>query len=419
MHILYLHQHFALPSGSTGTRSYEFARRWVAQGHRVTIITGSYDLGGYPIKNKLFDYLSIDGIDVHIVGIRYSNKQSYVARILAFTSFMILCTWIALKVRQVDIVFATSTPLTIGIPAVITKWWKHIPFVFEVRDQWPAVPIGMGIIRATWLIPFLQLLEKWIYYHADGIIALSPGMEEGIRAVLEVPRPIAMVPNSSDTSLFHPEIDGKFLRMQRNWENKCVFLHFGTIGVANGIDMLVEVADHLRAEKDIYFVILGDGNQRKSIQEKITERKLDNIEIIASRPKSELPNYVAACDVSIVCFAPHPILQDNSANKFFDSLSAGKPILLNYSGWQRELLESHRAGFGVDQGNIEEFVSKVCWYRDNREVLLDMGRRSRILAEQYFNRDDLAGRVLEVLLAMCGYNTRYPRPRSNNVSAYS
>lgn len=394
MHILYIHQHFAIPSGSTGTRSYEFARRWVKAGHKVTVITGHYDIGGLAYSRKP---QVVDGIEVRIAGTKYSNKQSFFRRLMSFAGFVFFSFIAAMRVKNIDVIYATSTPLTVGIPAMLLKWIKRIPFVFEVRDQWPEIPIEMGLIKNKLFARILLALERRIYKSSSGIVALSPGMAKGVREVVGEDKIIETVPNSSDIDLFHPDVDGTSIRKEHGWENKIVFLHFGAMGKANGLDFLLDIADKLKDNSNIHFVIIGDGTTRQALVDKISHLGLNNIELIGSRSKAILPQYVAACDVSMVIFADFPILEHNSANKFFDSLSAGKPILLNYSGWQREIIQQHQAGFGCSRFDIDEFIKKVLLLSSNRNELESMGKNARLLAEKEFNRDLLSSKVLKVL----------------------
>ena len=203
MHILYIHQHFATPDGSTGTRSYEFARRWIKCGHKVTVLTGYYDIGGLPAGRGVIQKQSIDGINIIVVATKYSNTQSFFRRIISFFSFLLFATYAGLSEQSVDVVYATSTPLTVGIPAMIIKWLRRKPFVFEVRDQWPEIPIEMGIIKNNLLAKLLLWLEKSIYKQSSAIVALSPGMADGVRSVLNKDKPVTVIPNSSDLSLIH------------------------------------------------------------------------------------------------------------------------------------------------------------------------------------------------------------------------
>ena len=394
MHVLYIHQHFAIPSGCTGTRSYEFARRWVDAGNRVTVITGHYDIGG-------LEYLKrpqvIEGIEIRIAGTKYSNKQSFFQRIISFFGFVLFSFFAGLRVKDFDVIYATSTPLTIGIPAMLLKWFKRVPCVFEVRDEWPLIPIEMGVIKNKLLIKLLLFLEKRIYKSSAAIIALSPGMASGVRSVVGPDKQIEIVPNSSDLEVFHPAIDGTIIRKKYGWEDKFVLMHFGAMGKANGLEFLVEVADKLRENENVHFVVIGDGVTRQPLLDKVKQLGLKNIELLGSIPKTALPQYIAACDVSLVIFADYPILEHNSANKFFDSLSAGKPVLLNYSGWQREIIEQYQAGLGCLQFDIDEFIEKVLHLSSDCQELGSMGNNARLLAEKEFNRDLLSSKVLSIL----------------------
>jgi glycosyltransferase involved in cell wall biosynthesis len=282
---------------------------------------------------------------------------------------------------------------------MVLKWLKHVPFVFEVRDQWPEVPIELGIVKNKVFVKLLLWLEKTIYKQSSAVVALSPGMADGVRSALNTEKPIAVIPNSCDTEVFRPDIDGSAIRKEHGWDDKLVLLYFGTMGKANGLQFVVDAAERLKNNGDIRFVLVGDGSEKTAIVKRIEHLGLDNIEILGSIPKGRLPEFVAACDISVVIFANYPILEHNSANKFFDSLSAGKPVLLNYSGWQREILEENKAGFGCELCNIEQFVENILYLSTNRDMLATTGKNARLVAERKFSRDKLAAQTLSVLEA--------------------
>jgi len=402
MHILYLHQHFATPQGSTGTRSYEFSRRWIEAGHKVTLITGYYDVGGLELGRGLIQKQTIDEINVIIVGTEYSNKQSYLKRIISFLCFILFSIYTGLRTKGVDVMYATSTPLTVGIPAVVLKWLKHIPFIFEVRDQWPEVPIGLGIIKNKVIIGILVWLEKTIYKQSEAIITLSPGMAEGIRTVLKEKKTVTVIPNSSDTEIFRPGVDGSAVRKRYGWEDRLVLLHAGAMGKVNSLDFVIDAADRLKETPQILFVLLGEGSQKPALQSRVKKLNLTNVEILPCVSKKQLPEVFAAADVGLVIIGNYPIVEHNSANKFFDSLSTGKPVLLNYSGWQRELLEKNEIGFGCDLYNLDEFVEKVLYLNSNRDKLTIMGQNARRLAVEQFDRDKSAGQALAQIELVLG-----------------
>ncbi len=397
MHILYIHQHFATPAGSTGTRSYEFARRWVKAGHKVTLIAGHYDIGGLQVDKALYQKQTIEGINVVVVGTKYSNKQSHLRRITSFLSFCFLSIYAGLRTKGVDVIYASSTPLTVGIPAMVIKWARHIPFVFEVRDQWPEIPIELGIITNRFLIKILLWLEKTIYKNCSSIVALSPGQADGIRAVLTEEKPIMVIPNSCDTDVFRPDIDGSAIRQRRGWGEKLVLLHTGAMGKVNGLNFVIDAAERLKEQSDIMFVLIGDGKQKPFLESRVKELGLTNVEILSSVPKQELPEFYAAADMGLVIIGNFPIIKHNSANKFFDSLSAGKPVLLNYSGWQTKILEDNEAGLGCHLCNLDEFVEKVLYLNSHRKQIKQMGQNARQVAIKEFNRDNLAKQALAAI----------------------
>ncbi|MCG3130433.1 MAG: D-inositol-3-phosphate glycosyltransferase [Phycisphaerae bacterium] len=409
MHILYLHQYFATPRGSTGTRSYEFARRWVKAGHQVTVLTSQAQLTpeevalapstgvgserGAPAVLR-FD---IEGVKVIALRVPYHQRMGKAARSLAFLRFMTAATRRAVTHPGVDVIYASSTPLTVAVPALAARGLRGRPFVFEVRDLWPDLPIAFGALRSGLLRRAARMLERRAYARARAVVALSPGAAEVIRSRSPKDRRVEVIPNCADVDVFTPDADGREIRRKHGWVDKFVLLHAGALGPANGLDAVVRTADGLRGDASVHFVLLGEGSERLRLEEETRRRGLTNVEFIRGVAKAAVPAYFAAADVALVIVAPLPIMQHNSANKFFDALSAGRPVLLNYSGWQRELLESAGAGAGCDLGDEEAFAARVRALKSDRAQLAEMGRRARQLAVEKFDRDRLAGQALRVV----------------------
>lgn len=399
MHILYIHQHFATPKGSTATRSYEFARRWVKAGHKVTLITGRWDIGGLEAGRGFISRQNVEGIDVVVVGTKYSNKQSYLRRIVSFVWFMVLGIYGALRTRYVDVVYATSTPLTVGIPAMVAKWLKGVPFVFEVRDQWPISAVEVGAIKNKFLIKILSWLESIIYKNSSAIVALSDGMADGIRQVAGQRKLIYVVPNCAALDFFRPDIDGSSVRQRKGWDDKLVFLQAGSMGRSYGLDFVIDAAEKLKEHHDIVFVLIGQGSQRPGLEKKVQELGLTNVEILPPVPKQQLPEFFAAADVGLVIIGLKVMEKHASLNKFYDGLSSGKPMLLNYYGWQGRLIEDNNAGYGCQFRDIDRFVERVLYIKTNRNRLPEMGKNARLIAETQFDSNKLAVQALSVLEA--------------------
>jgi glycosyltransferase involved in cell wall biosynthesis len=347
---------------------------------------------------RFFKKFTVDGIDVLAMAVPYRQQMSVFKRCLSFLAFLLLSSGVVLFIRKVDIVYATSTPLTIGIPAIASRWFRRKKFVFEVRDQWPESVVEVGIIQNKFLISILMWLEKFIYKNASAIVAVSEGMAEGIRAVAGQSKPIYVVPNGADLNLFRPDIDGKDIRKKNGWNGKLVFLHAGTMGKVNNLDFVIEAAGKLKGSRDILFVLIGQGSRKKALENSIKELGLTNVQIIPSVPKKQLPPILAATDVVISIIGNIPIIERHaSLNKFYDGLAAGKPMLLNYYGWQGKLLEENAAGLGCKLCDVDEFAEKVSHLNRHRELLPEMGRNARQLAVSKFDREKLADQALSAI----------------------
>lgn len=400
MHILYIHQYFATPAGQTGTRSYEFARRWVQAGHRVTMLTSAAqltprDLGDAP--RRLVRRVSIEGIDVLAVDVRYHQTMNQLQRLIAFVRFMILSSWFAMTIRGVDVVYASSTPLSVGVPAIIARWFRRRRFVFEVRDPWPAVPIALGAIRSRWFIALVRALERLIYRNAESVVALSSGMTALVRESAPPSLPIVTIPNCADTEMFRPDVDGSEFRRQWQSGDRVVCVHTGAMGRVNGLDAIVRAGKHFADNPSVQFVLIGEGREKESLERQCESLGLSNVLIRPGVVKEQMPGVLAACDIGLMTVTDVPVLEHNSANKFFDYLSAGKPVLLNYSGWKREVLESAGAGFGCTMGDDEAFVALVEQLAGDEALRRAMGVQARKLADSQFRRDTLAMNALDVL----------------------
>lgn len=392
MHILYLHQYFVPPDGSGGTRSFEMARRLVAAGHRVTLITSSaFFPSHYTFDNKT-TFLEIEGIQLRIIDIPYSNRLSYASRMLAFIRFALLSAMEVVRADNVDVVFATSTPLTIAIPGVIAKRKHKCPMVFEVRDLWPEMPIAIGALRNPLVIKIARMLENWAYSNSDHIIALSPGMKNGV-VQTDYPEPkVSVVPNSCDVALFRtPSFnDTEFWDRYPFLKGGPLIAYTGTFGLINGVDYLVDIAAEMaKINPSVRFVIAGDGKQKHQVLAHARNRGVleKNFWIIPPVPKKEIPNLLSVTTVATSVVVDLPELWHNSANKFFDALAAGRPIMINHAGWQAEVLTSTGAGLVVPPSDPSVAASMLHEFISDTERLKNAEIAAANLAINVFDRD--------------------------------
>jgi len=344
------------------------------------MITSSIDI------SKKIERKKIDGINVIYIKEDYQQSMSIRQRLKAFLSFMFKASRLAMKQKDIDLVIATSTPLTVGVPALILKWFKGIPYVFEVRDLWPEVPIQMGAIRNKLLIRIMRRFEKSIYKNAKHIIALSPGMLEGVLKYVPKEK-TTMIPNMSKIDEFWPR--DKNLELEKSLGLKLEsfkIIHFGAIGLANGVHTIIESAKLLNSDKTVEFIFVGGGAIKEQLINKCKDLGLSNVKFLGKFPMQETSEIVNLCDVSIVSFLDLPILYTNSPNKLFDSLSAGKPIIVNSSGWTKEIVEKNNCGFYVDPNRPKELVNKIRLLQNDTALIKQMGENARNLAKDKYDK---------------------------------
>lgn len=391
MNILYIHQYFVTPQEPGGTRSYWLAQELIKNGHKVTMLTSSSKF------SEDIKVVNIDGIEVVYIKEDYDQNMSVSRRLKAFLKFMYKSSVVGWKQKDIDLVIATSTPLTIGIPALILKWFKKKPFVFEVRDLWPEVPIQMGAIKNSWTIKTTRLLEKTIYKNASRVIALSPGMQDGV--VKYIPKEkTSMIPNMAKMDEFWPRGKNDQL-MEKLGLKKDSFkiVHFGSLGLANGAHSIIESAKLLKDREDIEFLFVGGGSTEQDLVDEVEKNNLKNVKFLGKFPMTDVSEIVNFSDVSMISFLDIPILYTNSPNKLFDSLSAGKPIIVNSAGWTKDIAEKYHCGYYVNPNHPEELVEKVLYLKDNPEVVRSMGQNARKLAETVYDKSILCKKFVEVI----------------------
>ncbi len=402
MHIAYIHQHFSTRKGATGTRSYEMSQALLARGHRVSMICGVAETatGSVQAAARITEQ-EIDGIRVFAIAEPYSNKMSFLQRVKAFGAFARDAFKVLRDLRpKPDVVFATSTPLTVGLPGRKAARHHGVPFVFEVRDLWPDVPIAIGVIKNPLLIWYTRRMERGIYRAARHIIALSPGMKEGIVKTGYPAAQVTMIPNGCDLDLFAPSAqrlaDPRFGAPD---DFKLVFT--GAHGLANGLDAVLDAAAELkrRGATGVKLVFIGTGGQKPQLVERSKREGLDDL-IVWAEPvsKNELSRILPQMDAGLMILRNLPAFYyGTSPNKFFDYISAGLPVLNNYPGWIADMLAAHQCGMAVPPGDPRAFADAVLWMRDHRDECRAMGRRGRSLAEAEFGRPKLAAEFVRVI----------------------
>ena len=380
MNILYLHQYFNTPSMPGSTRSYEFAKRLVARGDTVHMVTTNWQG-----KSKL-SFTNESGINVYWAPIPYANKMNFLRRIWAYLGYVWFSFIIGHKLNY-DLIIASSTPLTIAIPALWLKRAKRAKMIFEVRDLWPQLPIAIGALKSPIMIKIAQFLEKKAYAGSEKVIALSIGMNSVLKEMVPSNK-ISVVTNLSDRKNFKVS-DQRGINFRKNYpgiSNHPLIVYTGVFGRVNGVIYLVEIAKEIqKINPNVRFLLTGDGFEGEKIKKQSIKYNLLNKILFMERylPKNEMPDLLSAATITTSFFIDLPEMGHNSANKFFDGLAAGKPIMINYGGWQADLLKESGAGFIIPQNNSSQAAKILNDVLTNDETLNQMKKASRQLSHQF------------------------------------
>jgi len=323
--------------------------------------------------------------------------MGYLARIWAFLKFMLLACRVVLGGDRWDLIYASSTPLTIGIPALAGKLVRSIPYFFEVRDLWPDIPVALGVIKDGMIARALRVAEVMIYRHARCIVAANDDMARVISGKIGGRKPIVVVPNACDIDMFSPNRrDGAF-RRQYGLEDKIVCIHAGPFGKVNHLDCVLDAAEILGRADRFAFVLIGEGREKERLRELAAQRGLSNVLILDAVAKEQIVAILADCDIGLMTVIPTPELEWNCSNKFCDYLASGLPIVLNYEGWHGKLLADNQCGLSAAQGDVEAFAASIGRLADDAELRRSCAENARGLAETALNRRNVVIPMIEEL----------------------
>jgi len=401
MHILIFHQYFVTNRAAGGTRTYELARRLLQRGNRVTIVSGDalYFTGGRVSKSRLmWRRENVDNIEVVWVRIPFGGSRKILLRMLGFLWFIPVSFLAALPAPSPDVIIATSTPLTIGIPALLLSWFRRVPFIFELRDLWPDCVVDYNVVRNRALIRAAYWLESFLYRRATAIIALTKGIRERVISKGIAPDKVWVITNAADLELFSPSgprMDLETIAGVPQGSFACVFA--GSFGIAYDLSLVVQAMDFLRDRKDIHLTLMGTGPEKERLMQEVAKGGLRNVHFLGPVPKSEVPAFLRSGQVGILTIRHGSLSYIFLPNKFFDLIACGRPVVLNFDGEAREYVEGAGAGVYVPPGDARALAEALQALADSPERLRQMGANARHLAEKQFGWDHKVREYREML----------------------
>lgn len=405
MRIIYLYQYFTTPKMNGGTFGYEMASRLVRAGHEVHMVTT--DRSG---EGEGWYETDEAGIRVHWCRVPYSNYMSYPRRIKAFFQFAYSAARRAMTLDG-DLLYASSPPLTMALPAVYASRKKRIPMIFEVADRWPDVAIAVGALKNPLSIAAAQWLERFAYRHAAHVIAMSPDMKAGVASTGYPAERISVIPNGCDIHRFQvPASEGEQFRREHAWlGDRPLVVYTGAFGLVNGISYLARVAaEAAKIDPEVRFLAVGAGREEELVRRTATALGvLDrNFFLLPPMPKTEIPRVLSAADLATSTVIDRKPLWANSANKVFDGMAAGRGIVINHGGWMADMIHETGCGLVLPPDNYARAAAELVGLLRDRPRLARVQAAAFRVGRERFDREKLVAEMLDVMESLAGTSPR-------------
>lgn len=396
MKILYISQHFPPEIGAAQARAYDMSMNLVEEGCDVTVVTA---FPNHMSSRKFIKSSKHLGLKVIRSFVVQDTKKSTLRRMLNYLSFMVTSIFSGLFVSKPDVVFATTPQLFAGLSGYVLSKLKRAKFVIEVRDLWVDFAEVLNQINNKKLLKLARKLEWFLFNQADHIIVVTHGykrylVEKGISAdKIDV---ITNGVNPKEACDLVPE-DGRAIRSEYGLESQFIVLYAGNMGIAQGLNTVLEAAERLKNDHSITFVLIGEGAEKERLKSYKAERGLQNVLILDSRAKQELNGFYAAADLCLVILKNHPLFEITIPSKLFDCLAMNKPVLLGIGGESKDIVKSLNAGLFFEPENPESLANVVIEAASNPEIMdmLDKDVRSKMLVR--YNRQDLSKNLAQLL----------------------
>lgn len=403
MRILFLSDNFPPESNAPATRLYEHAVHWVRAGHHVTVLTCAPNFPEGKVfpeyRNRWYFVEEMDGIRVVRVKTYITANEGFLKRTLDYMSFMVAAFIVGLFQKRPDVIVATSPQLFAALGAWMLAAVRRRPFIFELRDLWPASIVAVGALQDIRIVFWLEKLELFLYRQATSVVSVTSAFKADLteRGISE--GKIAVVINGVDLDRYAPRPRDQDLALEYELHQKFVVGYIGTHGMAHALHRVLEAAELLRDWEDIVFLFVGGGATRAELLVQTTRMGLKNVRLIPRQPKELMPRVWSVCDVALIHLKNDSLFKAVLPSKIFEAMAMGLPILLVLpDGEAAAMIRETGAGIIVPPGKPELLATAVTELY-NQPRRLDALRHASSEAAPNFSRKRQAEKMLAVFQA--------------------
>jgi colanic acid biosynthesis glycosyl transferase WcaI len=416
--ILYVSQYFPPEMGAPAARASELTRHWAEQGHDVTVLTGfpNHPTGRVPAEycdefRQLVTLEQIDGVNVVRTWLwPLPNRKAY-ERMLNYSSFFLSSAMTGMFLSRPDVVIASSPQLLVGL----SGWWlafcKRVPFVFEVRDLWPEslAAVGMGGDKSL-MHRALAKIAGFLYRKSNHIVVVTAAFKDHlIKHWQTPPGKISVIENGVETSLFSPQNTNPALRRELGAEGKFVVSYIGTMGMAHGLESVIEAATRMQyTTPEVLFLLLGEGAEKENILAMARSRNLTNLRFVGQQPRETIPHYIAASDACLVLLKKADLFKTVIPTKMLEFMSCARPVILGVEGQAKKIIEESQAGICIEPESADDLMRAVTRLASDPGLRESLGRNGRHYIQRRFSRRSTAAAYLDVLESLLERKLPYP-----------
>lgn len=400
MRILVFSHYYTPEVNAPASRTSEHAKAWVRAGHEVTVVTcvPNHPSGKlYPnYRNHVFQREQIDGVEVVRVWTLLAPNAGFARRIANYVSYLIAATIALPRIRRPDVVMSTSPQFFCGLAGLAARRFFKVPWVLEIRDLWPASIVTVGAMKQGPAVRLLEWMERQAYRSADHIVSVTDGFVDHIEQRRQRGG-ISVLKNGVDLELFAKRSGADAIKARFGFQGRFIASYVGTHGMAHGLGTILEAAQILREEERIGFLLVGDGAERRNLEERCRSMRLPNVHIAGQLPRGEMPAIWSATDASLILLRKSETFTTVLPSKMFEAMAMESPIVLGVEGEARALLEAAGAGIAIEPENPRQLADAVRRLADDPRLARRLGSDGRSYVVRHFNRETIALRYLELL----------------------
>ena len=391
--------------GAPAARVHELSRAWTHGGHDVTVLTAfpHHPTGIIPpaYRGRIMMREQIDGIDVLRTWVYATANKGFFKRTLSYISFMLSAIFLGFPClgRRYDVVVATSPQFFVAVAGWVISTLLRKPFVFELRDIWPASIVAVGALENPLVIRVLESIEMMLYRRARAICAVADSSVEILRRRGIDPGKVFVVKNGVDLDRFRPreKSAGATVAEEFGLAGKFVCSYIGTIGMAHGLDVVLEAAERTQDDDSLVYLLVGEGARRSELQGKAGARALSKVIFAGQQSRERVADFLAASDAVLVHLKKAELFKHVIPSKIFEIMACARPIIMGVAGEGGRIVEEAGAGIAIEPENTDDFLRAVEELRADGERRRKMGAAGRRYVEANFDREKLAEDYLRQL----------------------